>query len=102
MEPNETPVTPTPTTEAPAPAQKTSYGALLGLVVVVLAIAAGAMYFLTTRVNDLATMSAEGLTEQSDSTDAAAIEADLSAESPDDFEKDLDAAMAELDASFTE
>ena len=103
MEPNQTPVTPAPSEPvAVEPAAKTSYGALAGLVIVVLAIAGASMYFLSTRVGDGYVMSAdvESLTSQSDSTDEAAIESDLTAESPDSFDKDLDAAYGELDASF--
>lgn len=105
MEPNQTPVTPAPAApETPVAEPKTSYGALIALVVIVLLVAGGAMYFLKTRIAAIDAVHADpaALTEQSDSTDPEAIEGDLSAESPDEFDAELEAAFNELDASFEE
>jgi uncharacterized protein HemX len=90
-------------TQPPAPAPetpkvKTSYGALGGLLVVVAAIVFGALYFLQERVGS--SVQIEQIQEQGTSTDAASIEEDLNAQSPDEFEKDLDKAFVDLDAAF--
>lgn len=99
MEPNQMDTQPV---AAPAlPPAKTSYGALIALVVVVLAIAAAAFYFMNQRMMMAdVPATAESLTQQSTSTDQAAIESDLSTGSPDDFDKGVDQAFGELDASF--
>lgn len=98
MEPTQqAPVSPTP--EAP----KTSYGALIGLVIVVVAIALAALYFLKERVDESVYTQdsrAESLAEQGTSTDPQDIQADLEAESPEEFDEELDKAFVELDAAF--
>lgn len=83
--------------------QKTSWVALGGLIVVLLAVAGG-VYYLSTTVPSTESIEAqvEGLEAQSDSTEPEAIEADLAAQSPEQFEKDFDAAFEELDASLAE
>lgn len=103
MEPTPTaPITPTPQAgEAP----KTSYGALIGLLVVVAVVVAGALYFLNERVDKnvyTEDQRVDTLTEQSDSTEPEAIQADLDAQSAEDFDKEIDAAFVELDAAFQE
>lgn len=103
MEPTQTtPVAPAPNAEN---APKTSYGALVGLLVVVGVVVAGALYFLNERVDKnvyTEDQRVETLTEQSDSTDPEAIEADLEAKTAEDFDKEIDAAFVELDAAFQE
>lgn len=101
MEPNQNPIV-APAPEPVAPEPKTSYGALIALLVIVLLIAGGAMYFLQARIMGTDAMHADPstLTEQGDSTEPDAIEGDLSAESPDEFDAELEAAFDELDASF--
>lgn len=92
-----------PVMQSPAPAdmpKKSSPGAVIGLVVVLAALVAGAWYMWGQRTDigtpaDVSTLEAQGT-----STDAAAIESDLSAQSPDDFDKGVDQAFGELDASF--
>lgn len=103
MEPTQTPdsapsVAPAPVT--PTPKVKSSVGALIALVIVVLALVAGAVFFLKERVMHGTEEDISTLQEQGTSTDPTAIEADLSSESPDTFDADLDAAFNELDASF--
>lgn len=91
-----------PVTPAPADAAKpASPGALIGMLVIIAVIVLGAWYLWNqksgseTRSADVST-----LETQSTSTDAAAIESDLSAQSPDDFDSGVDQAFGELDASF--
>lgn len=110
MEPNTTPVMPepkvTPVIVPPRPT-KTSYGALAGIVIVTLAIAGGAYYLFTARVNELIEITESqqaaiaALDSQSKSTEPEAIQEDLSAQSPDEFDQELDQAFAQLDASFS-
>ena len=90
---------------SPTPAPKTSYSTLIGLVVVVVAIALAALYFLNERVAKdplVGDAEVEALTAQGTSTDEAMIEEDLDAQSPDDFDQDLDSAFVELEAAFEE
>lgn len=83
--------------------QKTSWIALGGLIVVLLAVAGGA-YYLSSTMPFTGSVEAqvEALETQSDSTEPEAIEADITAQSPAEFEEDFDAAFAELDASLAE
>lgn len=83
--------------------QKTSWVALGGLIVVLLAVAAGA-YYLSSTMPSTESIEAqvEALETQSESTEPEAIEADIAAESPEEFEEDFDAAFAELDASLAQ
>lgn len=100
--PESTPAMPPVAAEASVK-HKSSAGILIALIVVVLALAAAAFFFLKERVaeNMTETLSdISSLQEQSASTDPAAIEADLAAETPDTFNQDLDSAFDELDASF--
>lgn len=80
-----------------------SWLALIGVIVVALAIAAGFLYLGETLpppapVED--ERAVEGLETQSDSTEPSAIEADLEAQSPDSFDAELDESFNELDASL--
>ncbi len=107
MEPNQTDMStssPTPVTPSLPEKPKTSYGALLGLVVIVAAIALGALYFLNERVSENAVLeqnaALEAIDAQGTSTDAAAIEEDLDAQTPADFDAEIDAAFGDLDAEF--
>lgn len=80
-----------------------SWIALIGVIVVVLAIAAGFLYLRETlpapaSIEDERVV--EGLDTQSDSTDPSSIEADLDAQSPDSFEAELDESFNELDATL--
>ncbi len=84
------------TTPAPAPVPeaqkpKTSYGTVAGLLIIVAAIVIGALYFLKERVQSPETASP---------TDPSAIEADLDAQSSDEFEREIDEAFVELDAAI--
>lgn len=96
----ETSVPPSIKPEQSAP--KTSYGALLGLLVVVAIIVIGAFYFLKERVNE-GVFTNEGvgaLEDQSASTNPEDISADLEAQSSEDFDKEIDDAFVELDAAL--
>lgn len=98
MEP--TPMNQEPVAASPAPA-KASYGTIVALVVIVAALAVAASYLFDTRLdakNGDADLKA--LEAQSDSTDPNAIQADLSAQSSEDFDKSIDSAYAGMDASF--
>ncbi len=108
MEPNQIPpvvpqVTPV---VVPPPPTKTSYGALIGIVVVTAAIATGAYYLFNARVDELVAIAEEQqaavtmIDTQSASTEPEAIQEDLSAVPPEEFEADLAEAFAQLDASF--
>lgn len=101
---------PTPTVTpviVPPPPTKTSYGALFAVLVIVVAVAGGAYYLFNARVDELIAITEEqqaaiaALDAQSKSTDPAAIESDLAAQSPDDFDRELDDAFAQMDASFS-
>lgn len=95
----------TPVIVPPKPT-KTSYGALIGIIIVTLAIASGAYYLFTARVNELVQITEDqqaaiaALDAQSNSTEPEAIQEDLNAQSPDEFDQELDQAFAQLDASF--
>lgn len=85
----------------PAAPTKTSWVALGGLVIVLLAVVAGGLYLkgmIPGTENEAETVRA--IETQSDSTAPEEIEADLSAQSPDEFDQEFDAAFAELDASL--
>jgi hypothetical protein len=94
------------TTPAPAPMPeeakpKTSYGAIVGLLIIVAAIVVGALYFLKERVgDDVYTTDPAALVEQGTSTDPDAIQADLDARSSDDFDREIDQAFVEMDAAL--
>lgn len=110
MEPNQIPAAPapvvTPVIVPPAPT-KTSYGALVGVLIITVAIATGAYYLFNARVDELVAITEQqqaaitALDMQSNSTEPEAIEEDLAAESPDDFDQELDEAFAQLEASFS-
>lgn len=104
MEPNqnqEPASTPTPALE---PTPKPTYGGVVALIIIVLIIALGAFYLLDARLEQNESPkdaeAIETLGEQSNSTDAASIESDLEAQTPDDFDKELDEAFLELDAAL--
>lgn len=118
MEPNTTPAAPPMSQEPQAPVvtpvivppkvSQTSYGALIGLIVVVAAIAGGAYYLFTDRVNELIEITESqqaaiaAFDAQSRSTEPEAIEADLAAKSPDEFDAEMERAFAALEEAFSE
>jgi len=85
------------TTETPTQ-PKPSYGAAIGLLIIVAAIVLGAFYVLKERVNEGARY--ETLEAQSDSTDPDAIQADLEAQSSNEFDGEIDQAFVEMEAAF--
>lgn len=109
MEPNHTSMIPepvvTPVIVPPKPT-KTSYGALFAILAITVAIAGSAYYLFTARVDELLAITEQqqaaiaALDTQSESTEPEAIQSDLAAESPDEFDEELDQAFAELNASF--
>jgi uncharacterized protein HemX len=105
MEPNMTntqaPVP--PPSEAPPVKSNPSYGGLLAILIILIAIVVGALYFWGERVAlEPQTMeeSLENLETQGESTEPADIQADLNAETPDEFDTNFDGAFTELDAAF--
>ncbi len=114
MEPNTTLIPPMPPSApivtpviVPPKVSQTSYGALIGLVIVIAGVAGGAYYLFTARVNELVAITESqqaaiaALDAQSDSTEPEAIEADLASESPDEFDAEMEEAFAALEASFS-
>ena len=101
------PTTPNPMTPGSAPAvprQGSSMGILIALVIIVGAVVVGAYYTWNSRIHDRVMAEAAALREldtMSESTVPEAIEADLAAETPDEFDAELDAAFAELDAAMS-
>ena len=91
------------TTHTPGKAN-TSWSMVIGLILVIALIVVGAFYFWGKRVseNQINTEAIEALQMQGDSTQADAIEADLAAQSPDEFDAEFDQAFAELEASLAE
>jgi predicted negative regulator of RcsB-dependent stress response len=78
-------------------------GILVALIIIVGAVVVGAYYTWNSRVHDRVIAEAAALREldtMSESTVPEAIEADLAAETPDEFDAELDAAFAELDAAM--
>jgi hypothetical protein len=110
MEPNKTPMIPvpkvTPVIVPPKPV-KSSYGALIAIFVITGAIATGAYYLFNARVDELVAITEKqqaaiaALDAQSDSTEPEAIQQDLAAQSPDEFDQELDEAFAQMEASFS-
>jgi hypothetical protein len=102
MESNENQPAPLPPVSEPTP--KPTYGGVVALIIIVAIIAFGAFYLLDTRLGgseapeEAETIDALG--EQSDATDTASIETDLEAQTPEDFDRELDDAFKELDAAF--
>lgn len=92
------------TTHTPGGKTNASWGTVIGAIVIIALIIVGAFYFWGMRVSEqrLNTSAIEALETQSDSTQAEAIQADLDAQSPDEFDAELDQAFAELDASLAE
>lgn len=82
---------------------KTSWIAVASILIVLLALAVGVLYLkdMLPGMNKQEE-AVRALETLSDSTEPEAIEADLSAESPDEFDKEFDAAFAELDASLAQ
>lgn len=88
---------------ASSPTQGTSMGVLLALIMVVGIVVVGAYYVWSAKMHDRVMAEAAALREletQSESIAPEAIEADLAAETPDEFSAELDAAFAELDAAM--
>lgn len=83
------------------PKPRTSWGAIIGLLLVVVIVVAGAFYMLGERVAH-ERQPLHAAEERSESTEPEAIEADLAAQTPEEFEEDIDAAFAELDAALAE
>lgn len=107
MEPNEMnqqPQSVPPSTTTPEPVKtKGSLGGLIAVLVILVLIVLGALYFWGERVSkemDNTDTQIENLDTQGDSTEPSDIEADLNAQSPDEFDSDYDAAFTELDAAF--
>ena len=102
MEPNTTaPVT--PPSEASPVKSKPSYGGLLAILIILIAIVVGALYFWGERIAQepqTPEKSLEALEGQSDSNEPSAIQADLEAETPEKFDTNFDDAFTELDAAF--
>ncbi|MBU1292631.1 hypothetical protein KJ819_01040 [Patescibacteria group bacterium] len=83
------------------PARKISWITLGIAVLVMLLVAIGIFYLRDTfPANEDSVV--EALSTQSDSTEQAAIEGDLEAQSPEQFDQEIDAAFAELEASLAE
>jgi hypothetical protein len=98
MEPNQTP--------ASAPAKKAPLGGVIAIIVVLVLIVVGALYAWGERIAENGAQSPEEeqvideLQTQSNSTDPDAIEADLTAQSSEEFDAELDEAFAEMDTAF--
>ena len=93
-----------PVTEIPAVRHGSSMGIVVALVIIVAAVVVGAYYTWNSRVHDRVMAEAAALREleaMSESTAPEAIEADLTAKTPDEFNAELDAAFAELDAAMS-
>ncbi len=96
------------TTPAPAPSPmtpggdkpKTSYGAIVGLLIIVAAIVIGALYFLKERVGDGMYQDPNDLSAQGTSTAPEDIQADLDARSSDDFDREIDQAFVDMEAEL--
>lgn len=103
MEPNQLPNIPPTAPSIEMPKRKPSYGGLFAIIIVLVAIVIAAFYFWGERIAETPQtpeQELQNLQMQSTSTDAAAIESDLSAESPDSFEDDFDKAFSDFEASF--
>lgn len=74
----------------------------LGVAVVVMALVAVGIFYLRDAFPANEDSVVETLETQSDSTEPTVIEEDLSAQSPDEFDQEIDAAFAELEASLAE
>ena len=86
----------------PATGPKTSWPALAGLLIVLLLVAGAALYLKERIPAPVDDSTVTELEMQGDSTEPEAIEADLDAQSPDEFDEDFDAAFAEIEASLAE
>lgn len=87
------------TTQTPLPptrseSSRSSWGVLAALIVILAAVVSGALFLFKERTS-IAQLETQGTT-----TDPAAIENDLNAQSPDDFDRELDEAFVEMDAAF--
>lgn len=80
-----------------------SYGPIIGLVIIIIIIALGSVYFLgqrDTKIEDKATTEQlDQINDQSSSDELADIEADLEATDLSDLDAELSEIEAELDAS---
>lgn len=88
----------------PAPVKpRGSMGGMLAIVLILIIIVVGALYFWGQRIAESPNTGKDAVGEletQSSSTEPSAIEADLEAETPEEFNADIDSAFDELDASF--
>lgn len=90
----------------PLPREKSSLGVLVTLIIVIALIVVGAFYLFKERRSEIkngtedTAAKVEELGTQSGSTDIAAIEADLSAETPEEFDAEIDKAFADIDAAL--
>lgn len=103
MEPTDSPNIAASAPSVEAPKKKSSIGGVLAIVIVLAALVGAAFYFWGERISDEAASTEQQLEDlgiQDTSTDAASIEADLNAQSPDDFDSDFEKAFGELEASF--
>lgn len=105
MEQNQTPA-PVNAPVTPPSTKRASYGGIAAIVLILALIIVGAFYVWGERIATHGNLSPaeqemlKDLETQGESSDASAIEADLAAENPDEFNEDFDAAYAELDAAF--
>ena len=97
--------TPTPESVASVP-KKRSFGGILAIVLILVLIIIGAFYAWGERIAEQDNLSPEeqqilnDLENQGNSTDPSAIEADLNAETSEEFNAELDQAFTEMDAAF--
>lgn len=103
MDQNQNTPTPTPITPSVEPKKPSSFGGTIAIVLILVLVVVGALYLWGERIAKAPASpeeQIETLQEQSSSTEPAAIQADLEAQSPEDFEAELDAAFTEIDAAF--
>ncbi|MBU2220944.1 hypothetical protein KKD81_03365 [Patescibacteria group bacterium] len=87
---------------AMSPATRSVSWITLGIALVVMILVAVGIFYLKDSFPTNEVSVIETLETQNDSTEPAVIEEDLTAQSPDEFDQEIDAAFAELDASLAE
>ncbi|MBU2103752.1 hypothetical protein KJ848_02425 [Patescibacteria group bacterium] len=85
-----------------SPATRSVSWITLGIALVVMILVAVGIFYLKDSFPTNEDSVIEALETQNDSTEPAVIEEDLTAQSPDEFDQEIDAAFAELDASLAE